>query len=85
MNDNHRVTNNGADKNGANGIYAAGAVGNTFANPQHEPERAVRRPRRQPAGQHLDGEPMHHRLAARNDLRQLAGVRLRRISKRAAR
>jgi len=32
MDDNNRVTNNGADKNGANGIYAAGAVGNTFAN-----------------------------------------------------
>ena len=31
-NDNNYVTNNGADKNGANGIYAAGAVGNTFAN-----------------------------------------------------
>jgi parallel beta-helix repeat protein len=31
-NDNNQVTNNGADKNGANGIYAAGAVGNTFAN-----------------------------------------------------
>ena len=26
------MTNNSADKNGANGIYAAGAVGNTFAN-----------------------------------------------------
>jgi len=31
-NDNNRVTNNGTDKNGTNGIYADSAVGNTFAN-----------------------------------------------------
>jgi parallel beta-helix repeat protein len=70
-NDNNTVSNNSTDKNGNIGIWAELAAGNTFTNKPHVAQRRLRRERRQPASEHLDGQPVHHRLPSQDDLQRL--------------